>query len=96
MACLFTVAVDTPPFIYAELREAISVRDQIVKALNATSNRIQRWLKIYFPEYLEVYKVFDSVSGLAVLKKAPLPKDVIELGVDGIVNLWREKKLRCR
>lgn len=83
-----------PEGIYAELREAISVRDQIVKALNATSNRIQRWLKIYFPEYLEVYKVFDSVSGLAVLKKAPLPKDVIELGVDGIVNLWREKKLR--
>lgn len=85
-----------PEGIYAELREAISVRDQIVKALNATSNRIQRWLKIYFPEYLEVYKVFDSVSGLAVLKKAPLPKDVIELGVDGIVNLWREKKLHCR
>ena len=84
-----------PEGIYAELREAISVRDQIVKALNATSNRIQRWLKIYFPEYLEVYKVFDSVSGLAVLKKAPLPKDVVELGVDGIVNLWREKKLRA-
>ena len=84
-----------PEGIYAELREAMSVRDQIVKALNATSNRIQRWLKIYFPEYLEVYKVFDSVSGLEVLKKAPLPKDVIELGVDGIVNLWREKKLRA-
>lgn len=82
-----------PEGIYAELREAISVKEQIVKALNATSNRIQRWLKIYFPEYLEVYKVFDSVSGLAVLKKAPLPKDVVELGVDGIVNLWREKKL---
>ena len=84
-----------PEGVYAELREAMSVRDQIVKTLNATSNRIQRWLKIYFPEYLEVYKVFDSVSGLAVLKKAPLPKDVVELGVDGIVNLWREKKLRA-
>lgn len=57
-----------------------------------TSSRIQRWLKIYFPEYLEVYKVFDSVSGLAVLKKVPLPKDVVELGVDGIVtSLAREK-----
>ncbi len=83
-----------PDGIYAELREAISVRDQIVKALNATANRIQRWLKIYFPEYLEVYKVFDSVSGLAVLKKAPLPKDVVEFGTDEIVKLWRENKLR--
>lgn len=35
--------------------------------------------------------VFDSVSGLAVLKKALLPKDVVELDVDGIVTLWREK-----
>ena len=83
-----------PEGIYAELREAMSVRDQIVKALNATANRIQRWLKIYFPEDLEVYKVFDSVSGLAVLKKAPLPKDVVEFGADEIVKLWRENKLR--
>ena len=83
-----------PEGIYAELREAMSVRDQIVKALNATSNRIQRWLKIYFPEYREVYKIFDSVSGLLVLKKAPLPKDVVEFGADEIVKLWRENKLR--
>ena len=75
-----------PEGVYAELREAMSVRDQIVKTLNATSNRI--------PEYLEVYKVFDSVSGLAVLKKAPLPKDVVEFGADEIVKLWRENKLR--
>ena len=34
-----------PEGIYAELREAVSVRDQIVKALNATSNRIQRWIR---------------------------------------------------
>lgn len=84
-----------PEGIYAELRGAMSVRDQIVKALDATSNRIQRWLKLYFPEYLEVYKVFDSVSGLLVLKKAPLPKDVVELGADEIVKLWRENKLRA-
>ncbi len=50
-----------PEGIYAELREAVSVRDQIVKAMNAAANRIQRWLTIYFPEYLKGYKVFDSV-----------------------------------
>ena len=84
-----------PEGIYAELREAVSVRDQIVKALNEATNRIQRWLTIYFPEYLKVYKVFDSVSGLAVLRQAPLPKDVVKLGADGIVGLWREKKIRA-
>lgn len=84
-----------PEGIYAELREAVSVRDQIVKALNEAANRIQRWLTIYFPEYLKVYKVFDSVSGLAVLRQAPLPKDVVKLGAGGIVELWHEKKIRA-
>ena len=80
---------------HAELREAMSVRDQIVKAMNAAANWIQRWLTIYFPEYLKVYKVFDSVSGLTVLWRAPLPEDVVKLGTDGIVALWHEKKLRA-
>ena len=63
-----------PEGIYAELREAVSVRDQIVKAMNAAANRIQRWLTIYFPEYLKVYKVFDSVSGLTMLWQARCSK----------------------
>ena len=41
-----------PEGIYAEIREVTSSRDRIMKELNAASNRIQRWLKIYFPEYL--------------------------------------------
>jgi len=29
-----------------------------------------------------------------VLKKAPLPKDIVELGVEGIVKIWRDAKVR--
>ena len=29
-----------------------------------------------------------------ILKKAPLPADIIALGVDGINQIWREAKLR--
>ena len=47
----------------------VSSRDRIVKELNAASNRIQRWLKIYFPEYTEVYKKFDSESGATKKKQ---------------------------
>jgi transposase len=83
-----------PEGIYAEVRSAVTTRDQIIKELNTASNRIQRWLKIHFPEYLGVYKAFDSVSGLLVLEAAPLPEDVIKLGVEGVNRLWREKKLR--
>ena len=84
-----------PEGIYADLREAVSSRDRIIKELNAAANRIQRWLKIYYPEYLGVYKKFDSASGLMVLEAAPLPENVIALGIDGIVKIWRAAKMRA-
>ena len=84
-----------PEGIYADLREAVSSRERIQKELNAASNRIQRWLTIYFPEYLGVYKNFDSESGLMVLEKASLPEDVISLGAEGVNRIWREKKMRA-
>lgn len=84
-----------PEGIYSDLREAVSNRDRIVKELNEASNRIQRWLKIYFPEYLEVYKKFDSESGLMVLEKAPLLVDVISLGAENINKIWHEAKIRA-
>lgn len=83
-----------PEAIYAELREVVSSRDRIMKELNAASNRIQRWLKIYFPEFLTVYKDFDTTTGIMILKRAPLPSTVIELGADRIVKIWREHKVR--
>lgn len=64
-----------PEGIYADLREAVSSRDRIVKELNAAMNWIKRWLKIYFPEYLTVYKSFSAESGLTVLETAPLQEE---------------------
>ena len=66
-----------------------------MKEQNALTNRIKRWLKIYFPEYLKVYKKFSAESGLLLLEKAPLPAEVLALGVDGITQIWREHKLRA-
>ena len=84
-----------PEGIYADLREAVSSRERIVKELNACTNRVKRWLKIYFPEYLTVYKKFSSESGLLVLEAAPLPEDIKALGAEGINRLWRARKLRA-
>ena len=83
-----------PEGIYAEIREVASSRDRIMKELNAASNRIQRWLKIYFPEYLTVYKKFDTTTGMMILEEVPLPTMVTALGVDNIVKIWREHKER--
>ena len=59
-----------------------------MKQYNISANRIKRWLAIHFPEYLGLYTGFDAASGLAVLEKAPLPKDVIALGVNGIREIY--------
>ena len=78
------------------IRDLVYSRDRIMKQHNISANRIQRWLAIYFPEYLGLYTRFDAISGLAVLEKAPLPKDVIALGVNGIRKIWHDKKMRGR
>ena len=86
----------TPEGIFAEIRDLVYSRDRIIKQYNIATNRIQRWLSIHFPEYLGLYTRFDVTSGLVVLERAPLPKDVIALGVDGIRKIWHEKKMRGR
>lgn len=85
-----------PEGIYAEIRDLVYSRDRIMKQLTIAANRIQRWLSIHFPEYLGIYTRFDALSGLAVLEKAPLPKDIIALGIEGVRRIWHEKKLRGR
>ena len=84
-----------PEGIYAELRQAVSSRDRIVKELNALTNRIQRWLQIYFPEFLKVYGKFSAESSLLVLETAPYPADILALGAEGVNQIWREHKLRA-
>lgn len=78
------------------IRDLVYSRDGIMKQHNISANRIQRWLAIHFPEYLGLYTRFDAISGLTVLEKAPLPKDVIALGVNGIRKIWHDKKMRGR
>ncbi len=85
-----------PEGIYAEIRDLVYSRDRIMKQHNISANRIQRWLAIHFPEYLGLYTRFDAASGLAVLEKAPLPKDIIALGVEGVRKIWHDKKMRGR
>jgi transposase len=84
-----------PEGIYAEIREASVCRDMLMKDHVRLSNQIQGWLQKYFPEYLEVYKDWDSTSGLMVLQEAPLPEDIIKLGAGGINSIWRKAKVRA-
>jgi transposase len=68
---------------------------RIQKEMNSIKNRIQRWLKIYFPEHKTVFGKFEAISSMQVFQKAPLPKDIVELGAEGINQIWRDNKLRA-
>ena len=83
-----------PEGIYADLRTAFNRRYELVDAQVRNSNRMNRWFDVYFPEYKTVYDRTDAISGLAVLKRAPLPADILTLKEDGIYQIWREERIR--
>ncbi|KLU64372.1 transposase IS116/IS110/IS902 family protein [Desulfosporosinus acididurans] len=68
---------------------------RIQKEMSSIKNRIQRWLKIYFPEHETVFGKFDATSSMLVLQVAPQPRDIKRLGVEGINRIWRDNKLRA-
>ena len=84
-----------PDGVYADLRTASNIRFQLQAELTRIQNRINRWFNIYFPEYKTVYGKPDAKSGILILKEAPLPEDILTLGIDGVNQIWRDAKLRA-
>ena len=83
-----------PTGIYAEIRNLSNLRIQTQEEITRIKNRIARWFSIYFPEMKDVYKKPDAVSGMMVIKKAPLPCDIKKLAADGVNQVWRDAKLK--
>ena len=84
-----------PEGVYADLRIAMNVRERIIREMVIAKNQIQRWLKIYFPEYRSVFVNFSQTGSMAILHEAPFPADLAALGPDGINTIWRRMKLRA-
>lgn len=53
-------------------------------------------MKIYFPEYMEAFGKIEGTYALEILKIAPIPTDILELGAYGLRDIWHEVKLRGR
>lgn len=84
-----------PEGVYAEIRTLSSLRQQAQSQITRIKNRIARWFSIYFPNYKDVYGDAWAISGIMVLKQAPLPEDIAELGIEGINRIWRDAKIRA-
>jgi len=80
-----------PAGIYAEMRVAMNIYERLQKRLSVLKNQIINWLDIYFPEFLEVFSDWEGKVALLTLKDMPLPCDVIEKEVEGIIEYWRNK-----
>ena len=83
-----------PDGIYAEIRVLSGLRVLAQSEITRLKNRIARWFSIYFPNYKDVYGDVGAISGLMILRAAPLPEDIVKLGVSGVNQIWRDAKLR--
>lgn len=85
-----------PEKLYGELRRLSMFRDQLNEDRIRSLNRMHREMKIYFPEYKAALGKIDGAFSLELLKQAPFPRDLTELGTDGIRQIWHAAKLRGR
>jgi transposase len=85
-----------PENLYADLRRLSMFRDQLTEDRIRCINRLHREMKIYFPEYMDAFGKIDGAFTLEILKKAPIPSDILEIGADGLRDIWHEVKLRGR
>ena len=83
-----------PDGVYAEIRVLSGLRVRAQSELTRLKNQLARWFSIYFPNYKDVYGNAGASSGLMILKAAPLPEDIVKLGVEGVNRIWRDAKLR--
>jgi len=75
--------------IYAELREAIKLRDQLIKQQGITEGRIQNNIQRYFPEFNDVFKDWDGKTALYTLRAFPFPSDIRDKTPEDILTEWK-------
>ncbi len=85
-----------PEKLYADIRRLSMFREQLNEDRIRNMNRLHREMKIYFPEYKDAFGKVDGSFCMEVLKKAPFPDDLTELGTEGIKQIWHDAKLRGR
>ena len=72
---------------YAELRVLTASRISINKRKRSIENTLTAVLDEYFPEFITVFKCpYKGKASLQILKACPLPRDILRIGVDGVLE----------
>ena len=75
--------------IYAELRECVKIRDQLIEQQMITEGRIQNVIQRYFPEFFDVFGDWEGKAALCTLKLFPFPADLRELTPEDVLQKWK-------
>lgn len=75
--------------IYAELREGMKLRDQLIKQLVVIDGRVQNNLQRYFPEFSDVFKDWTGKAALHSLRNFPFPSDIQEMTPEEVLADWK-------
>ena len=79
---------------YAALREIENLRIRYLEERTMCINRLHRFIDINFPEMEDVTKSLCGKVNQLILLNAPLPQDIMALGQEGVLQLFRTNKLR--
>lgn len=75
--------------IYAELREGVKLRDQLVQQLMITEGRIQNHIQRYFPEFFDVFGDWEGKAALCTLRLFPFPSEIIKMTPEEVLGKWK-------
>jgi hypothetical protein len=74
---------------FDKLRVLMSNRDVIVKRLVSSTNQINRWVDIVFPELRQVFKDITCKGAIATLRLFPTPKEITSLQPLDVMRGWK-------
>lgn len=80
--------------VFERLKTVMSDREYWVKQSISLSNRIVRWIDLYFPEFRQVFKEWTAARSLASLRSFPSPCDLQGLSVDEIIQGWGKQGMK--
>lgn len=79
-----------PQGIYAELREAMKIRDHLSTDLRVVQGRVHNWLDRYFPEFLTVFKDWECKSARQMLSLCLLPHELVSESEEALLSHLRK------
>lgn len=80
---------------HAELRIANNNYLRLKRDISRLKNQVQRWLKIYFPEYKEVFVDPFGEASIEVLRRLALPSRIIKMDAESINEIFRNVNIRA-